>query len=138
MKTPTSVFVRNRLGGDGGGVVAEVVVAVCDVDVVDADAEPESGGRNSPVSAPPVRFPRVRLTLTMPQALEEPVRLRDGLERILAEYDFSNSAERFSKDHRWSRLMDGIQLGLQVRSHARMCARCVRAPARTAARVAYE
>jgi len=41
-------------------------------------------------------------------------KLRDGMDRLMAEYDYRGDGVKFSKNHRWCQLMDGIVLELQT------------------------
>mmetsp|Transcript_46978 Transcript_46978/g.109578 ORF Transcript_46978/g.109578 Transcript_46978/m.109578 type:complete len:2415 (-) Transcript_46978:291-7535(-) len=62
----------------------------------------------------PRETPRVQLTLTVPKSGDEPIQLRDGIERILTDYDYKSKYDWFSKEHPWCRLLDRTELGLQL------------------------
>lgn len=58
--------------------------------------------------------PAVRLAFGFPEKVVGATRLRDGIERIMSEYDYTSKSEAFNKNHRWMQLLDSVELGLQV------------------------
>ena len=58
---------------------------------------------------------QVRLAFGFPEKVVGATRLRDGIERIMSEYDYTSKSEAFNKNHRWMQLLDSVELGLQVR-----------------------
>ena len=57
--------------------------------------------------------PAVRLAFSFPEKVVGATRLREGIERIMSEYDWTSRSESFSKGHRWMQLLDSVELGPQ-------------------------
>ena len=53
--------------------------------------------------------PAVRLAFSFPEKVVGATRLRDGIERVMSEYDWTSRSETFSKGHRWLQLLDSVE-----------------------------
>ena len=89
--------------GDGAAAAA----AAAEDDPMDADAPPP------PPPPRPAETPRVKLAFSFPTTQLSTVKLADGLERIMNQYNQQDKSQVFKKGHPWLKLMEAVELGLQ-------------------------
>ena len=74
---------------------------------MDADAPPP------PPPPRPAETPWVKLAFSFPTTQLSTVKLADGLERIMNQYNQQDKSQVFKKGHPWLKLMEAVELGLQ-------------------------
>ena len=72
--------------------------------------------------------PAVRLAFSFPEKVVGATRLREGIERIMSEYDWTSRSETFSKGHRWMQLLDSVELTSPTTTRTRTLALALALP----------
>ena len=86
--------------GDGAAAAA----AAAEDDPMDADAPPP------PPPPRPAETPWVKLAFSFPTTQLSTVKLADGLERIMNQYNQQDKSQVFKKGHPWLKLMEAVEL----------------------------